>query len=137
MKATIKSVWVANGMCGMSLLALDFMEMLTFHESGAYCAMTIVSLLDLPISLPSSSPARSSGHETFQDGLIAWIGRCKSYLRACRVVSYSAKRHQVKHMKVDYQVRPEQRLMVHMRSARLRVFAYLTNHTSRFTSKCH
>ncbi|KAF2753885.1 terpenoid cyclases/Protein prenyltransferase [Pseudovirgaria hyperparasitica] len=46
---------------------------------GAYCAMTIVSLLNLPLELPKGSPARVNGDETFFTGLPEWISRCQSF----------------------------------------------------------
>ena len=44
---------------------------------GAYCALTLISLLNLPIDLPEGSPARLAGHKTFIDGLGEWIGQCR------------------------------------------------------------
>ncbi|EXJ94652.1 protein farnesyltransferase subunit beta [Capronia coronata CBS 617.96] len=46
---------------------------------GAYCALVVVSLLNLPLSLPADSPARSAGHETFMDGLGEYLSRCQTY----------------------------------------------------------
>ncbi|KAF2857653.1 terpenoid cyclases/Protein prenyltransferase [Piedraia hortae CBS 480.64] len=46
---------------------------------GAYCAMTVIALLNLPLELPSSAPARSAGLTTFTDKLGEWIGKCQSY----------------------------------------------------------
>ncbi|EXJ90003.1 protein farnesyltransferase subunit beta [Capronia epimyces CBS 606.96] len=46
---------------------------------GAYCALVAISLLDLPLSLPASSPARSAGFETFMDGLGEYLSRCQTY----------------------------------------------------------
>ncbi|KAF2233997.1 terpenoid cyclases/Protein prenyltransferase [Viridothelium virens] len=46
---------------------------------GAYCAMTIISLLNLPLALPSGSPARVKGDETFLTGLMGWISHCQSF----------------------------------------------------------
>ena len=46
---------------------------------GAYCSMTIASLLNLPIILPSNSPANVTGTETFLTGLGEWFGRCQTY----------------------------------------------------------
>jgi hypothetical protein len=52
-------------------------------ESGAYCAAVIISLLNLPLELPSDSPAKV--HET--DTLFT---RIPEYIRRCKVVpSYS------------------------------------------------
>ncbi|KAF2841837.1 CaaX farnesyltransferase beta subunit Ram1, partial [Patellaria atrata CBS 101060] len=46
---------------------------------GAYCAMTIIALLNLPLDLPPGAPAKVQGHETFLTGLGNWISRCQSY----------------------------------------------------------
>lgn len=46
--------------------------------SGAYCALTIISILNLPLELPPDSPARVKGDETFLTGLYQWISRCQS-----------------------------------------------------------
>jgi len=46
---------------------------------GAYCSMTIISLLNLPLELPPGSPARIHGNETFLTGLAEWVGRCQTF----------------------------------------------------------
>ena len=46
---------------------------------GAYCAMTAISLLNLPVELPPDASAREAGLETFLDGLGEWIGRCQTF----------------------------------------------------------
>lgn len=46
---------------------------------GAYCAMIVIALLNLPIELPPDAPARAAGLETFLDGLGEWISRCQTY----------------------------------------------------------
>jgi protein farnesyltransferase subunit beta len=46
---------------------------------GAYCAMTIISLLSLPLELPNDSPARVKGDETFLTGLPAWISSIQQF----------------------------------------------------------
>ncbi|TKA74146.1 hypothetical protein B0A55_06824 [Friedmanniomyces simplex] len=46
---------------------------------GAYCAMTVITLLNLPLELPPDSPARKAGLQSFTDSLGNWIGRCQSY----------------------------------------------------------
>jgi len=46
---------------------------------GAYCAMTAITLLNLPLTLPPSAPARQAGLESFLDRLGEWIGRCQTY----------------------------------------------------------
>ena len=46
---------------------------------GAYCAATIISLLNLPLELPPESPVRKAGLERFTDRLGEWVGRCQTY----------------------------------------------------------
>ncbi|KAK4502456.1 hypothetical protein PRZ48_005881 [Zasmidium cellare] len=46
---------------------------------GAYCAMTAISLLNLPLDLPPDAPARKAGLNTFTDRLGEWVGRCQTY----------------------------------------------------------
>ena len=46
---------------------------------GAYCAMTIITLLNLPLELPPDAPARKAGLTSFLDGLGEWVGRCQTY----------------------------------------------------------
>jgi protein farnesyltransferase subunit beta len=46
---------------------------------GAYCAMTAISLLNLPLELPPDAPARQAGMTSFLDGLGEWVGRCQTY----------------------------------------------------------
>lgn len=43
---------------------------------GGYCAMVMISLLGLPLSLPPDSPARQGGLESFVDGLPEYLSRC-------------------------------------------------------------
>jgi len=46
---------------------------------GAYCAMTIISLLDLPIDLPPEANARHHGLQTFSSGLPEYLSRCQTF----------------------------------------------------------
>ena len=46
---------------------------------GAYCALTILALLNLPLELPQDAPARKDGLQSFTDRLGEWIGRCQTY----------------------------------------------------------
>lgn len=57
---------------------LDF-DFLTFRR-GAYCAMTIISLLDLPLTL-ADGQARDAGLETLTSGLPQYLSRCESGIR--------------------------------------------------------
>lgn len=51
-------------------------------QSGAYCALILITLLSLPLDLPQDAPARSSNYNTFIDGLPEWISRCMFQRRA-------------------------------------------------------
>lgn len=46
---------------------------------GAYCALVVASLLNLPLELPLESPARAAGLETLSDGLGPYLSRCQTY----------------------------------------------------------
>ncbi|KAK2768516.1 CAAX farnesyltransferase (FTase) subunit beta [Arachnomyces sp. PD_36] len=46
---------------------------------GAYCAMVIIALLDLPLELPPEAEARKFGFNTFLDGLPEYLSRCQTY----------------------------------------------------------
>ena len=46
---------------------------------GAYCAATIITLLNLPLELPPDCAARKAGLEKFTDRLGEWVGRCQTY----------------------------------------------------------
>ncbi|KAJ5155215.1 hypothetical protein N7492_008018, partial [Penicillium capsulatum] len=46
---------------------------------GAYCAMTLISLLDLPVNLPLDSPARGAGLESLTDRIPEYLSRCQTF----------------------------------------------------------
>ncbi|KAF5856075.1 CAAX farnesyltransferase (FTase) subunit beta [Aspergillus alliaceus] len=46
---------------------------------GAYCAMVILSLLNLPNTLPPDAEARKHGFETFTSGLSDYLSRCQTF----------------------------------------------------------
>ncbi|KAH7083151.1 terpenoid cyclases/protein prenyltransferase alpha-alpha toroid [Paraphoma chrysanthemicola] len=46
---------------------------------GAFCAMVILSLLDLPLQLPHDAPARTHGLNKFTDKLGDWVSLCQSW----------------------------------------------------------
>jgi protein farnesyltransferase subunit beta len=46
---------------------------------GAFCAMVLLSLLNLPLELPNDSPARQQGLTTFTDRLGDWVSKCQSW----------------------------------------------------------
>ncbi|CAG9943834.1 unnamed protein product [Clonostachys rosea f. rosea IK726] len=46
---------------------------------GAYCAAVIISLLNIPLDLPTDSAAYSAGHTDLLSGLGEWISRCQTY----------------------------------------------------------
>ena len=49
-------------------------------SSGAYCAVVIISLLNIPLELPSDSPAKSRETNTLLTGIPEYVRRCKSVL---------------------------------------------------------
>ena len=44
--------------------------------SGAYCTMTMISLLAIPLELPPNAPTRARGFTSFLDGLPEYLSRC-------------------------------------------------------------
>ncbi|KAL3475651.1 terpenoid cyclases/protein prenyltransferase alpha-alpha toroid [Aspergillus californicus] len=46
---------------------------------GAYCALVMISLLDLPLALPPKAKAREHGLETFTSGLSEYLSRCQTF----------------------------------------------------------
>ncbi|KAL8850792.1 MAG: hypothetical protein Q9221_004290 [Calogaya cf. arnoldii] len=46
---------------------------------GGYCSMVLISLLNLPLSLPPEAPARRAGLESFLDGLPEYMSRCQTF----------------------------------------------------------
>lgn len=46
---------------------------------GAFCALVVLSLLNLPLDLPPDAPTRQNGFTSFTDGLGAWITTCQSW----------------------------------------------------------
>ena len=46
---------------------------------GAYCAMVMISLLQLPLELPPDAPARAKGLTTLLDGLPEYLSRCQTF----------------------------------------------------------
>ncbi|KAI4108117.1 MAG: hypothetical protein LQ339_002389 [Xanthoria mediterranea] len=46
---------------------------------GGYCSMVMISLLNLPLSLPPEAPARRAGLESFMDGLPEYMSRCQTF----------------------------------------------------------
>ena len=47
-----------------------------YKYRGAYCAMTIISLLAIPLELPPNAPSRATGFTSFLDGLPEYLSRC-------------------------------------------------------------
>lgn len=58
-------------------LIQSYIARFTRTLSGAYCAMTLIAILNLPNDLPESSPARLGGHATFDSGLAEFISSCE------------------------------------------------------------
>lgn len=46
---------------------------------GAYCALTVLSLLNIPLELPQDAPARAHGLTSFLDNLGEWVGKCQAF----------------------------------------------------------
>ncbi|CAF9916077.1 MAG: CAAX farnesyltransferase (FTase) subunit beta [Heterodermia speciosa] len=46
---------------------------------GAYCSMTMISLLGLPLELPPEAPARAHGLTSFLSGLPEYLSRCQTF----------------------------------------------------------
>ncbi|TAQ88026.1 hypothetical protein B7494_g3645 [Chlorociboria aeruginascens] len=46
---------------------------------GAYCAVVIITLLNLPLDLPRQSPAWSREGDTLLTGLPEWVARCQTF----------------------------------------------------------
>ncbi|CAO2655793.1 Nn.00g045960.m01.CDS01 [Neocucurbitaria sp. VM-36] len=46
---------------------------------GAFCAVVILSLLNLPLDLPQDAPARKHGLTSFTDYLGDWVSQCQSW----------------------------------------------------------
>ena len=46
---------------------------------GAFCAVVVLSLLNLPLELPQDAPAREQGLTTFTDKLGEWVRSCQSW----------------------------------------------------------
>lgn len=62
-------------MCGMYCKP-QWPRSKTNNHSGAYCSMVLISLLALPLELPSSAPSRIHGLRSFLDGLPEYLSRC-------------------------------------------------------------
>lgn len=46
---------------------------------GAFCALVIMTLLNIPLDLPLEAPARQNGLTNFLDNLGEWISRCQAF----------------------------------------------------------
>lgn len=46
---------------------------------GAYCALVVMSLLNLPLELPPDAPARAHGLTNFLDNMGEYVSNCQSY----------------------------------------------------------
>jgi protein farnesyltransferase subunit beta len=46
---------------------------------GAFCALVVLSLLNLPLELPPDAPARTHGMTSFLDKLGDWISQCQNF----------------------------------------------------------
>jgi protein farnesyltransferase subunit beta len=78
--AALPSVRVEKRTCGnisLSVFLCICSISLSRQLRGAYCAMVVHALLDLPLALPPEAGARQNGLETFTDGLPEYLSRCK------------------------------------------------------------
>ena len=48
-------------------------------RSGAYCTMSLVALLNLPLELPPTAKANRNGQDTFLTGLSEYVSRCQTF----------------------------------------------------------
>ena len=72
-----RSVLVESKMFGMRIhIELSDFPLTKSHR-GAYCAMVIIALLNLPLELPQDAEARKYGFNTFLDGLPEYLSRCE------------------------------------------------------------
>ena len=46
---------------------------------GAFCALVVLSLLNLPLELPPDAPVRKHGLTNFTDNLGEWVSKCQSF----------------------------------------------------------
>lgn len=63
-------------MYGKVFMCLRIAIVNAYDSSGAYCTMTIIALLAIPLELPPNAPARASGFTSFLDGLPEYLSRC-------------------------------------------------------------
>jgi protein farnesyltransferase subunit beta len=80
--AALPSVRVEKRTCGnisLSVFLCICSISLSRQLRGAYCAMVVHALLDLPLALPPEAEARQNGLETFTDGLPEYLSRCQTY----------------------------------------------------------
>lgn len=94
-----------------------------YKYRGAYCTMTIISLLAIPLELPPNAPARASGFTSFLDGLPEYLSRCtagQSTFYSLITNPYT----QVKHLKAVYLVLHRLKLMARMHFVYLHACAF-------------
>jgi len=66
-------------MCGKMMVAWILSNKRIKACSGAYCAMVMIALLDLPPELPPDASARRFGFDTFASGLPEYLSRCQTF----------------------------------------------------------
>ena len=59
-----------------NVLRLKSVQCVDHDCRGAYCSMTMISLLGLPLDLPPNAPARAKGLTSFTSGLPEYLSRC-------------------------------------------------------------
>ena len=90
----------------------------------AYCALTMISLLGLPLELPSDAPARQSGRQTFGDGLPEYLSRCRE-LQHQYTHRHANSILQARRSKAAFPEHPRQKLTERMLSVHLHACVFL------------
>lgn len=83
---------------------------------GAYCSMTIISLLGLPLDLPPDAPARATGSTSFLSGLPEYLSRCQCYYAMGQTMKTNFK-VQARRLREGFLAHHRPKLMAPMRSA--------------------
>ena len=74
-----KALWMWLGQLKQSNGGFEVCEEGEEDVRGAYCALVMISLLNLPVQLPSEAPARKAGLSTFLDGVGGYFTRCQTF----------------------------------------------------------
>lgn len=74
-----KAMWEWLGRLKMANGGFQICEEGEEDVRGAYSALVMISLLNLPFDLPPTAPSRESGLQTFGDNLGDYLSRCQTY----------------------------------------------------------